>query len=110
MKTTQDFLKGLDKLTFVEHKDKVLYTKEGFDISYELVLMDSLIDSMPIQFQVRVRKDDVHVITWGCSSNDDVILCVKWWQSKEWNVYEHNSSERDLKALNLKDEFNQLIN
>jgi len=108
MKTTQDFLKGLDKLTFIDHKDKVLYTKEGFEISYELILLESLIDSIPIQFQIRVRKDDTHVTTWGCGSNDDVILCVKWWQRKEWNVYQHNSSERDLKRLNLKNEFEKL--
>lgn len=109
METTQDLLNGLDKLTFVDYKDKVLYTKEGFEISYSLELMTHALHIMPIQFQLRVRKGDMHIINWGCGSNEDVALCVKWWQKKEWNAYHHKSDEKDLKLLKLKDEFNQLI-
>ena len=109
MENTQDFLNGLDKLTFVDYKDKVLHTKEGFEISYDLELMGSALNIMPIQFIVRVRKEGVYVTSWGCGNNEDVALCVKWWQKREWDAYTYKSDKKDLKLRELKDQFNQLI-
>ena len=109
MKETQQFLEGLDKLTFVKAKNKTLYTKEGYEISYELELMGGTMLSMPIQFQFRVWKDKEHVMTWGCSSNEDVLLSVRWWQRKEWDMYTSQSDAKDNKRKELKNQFNQLI-
>jgi hypothetical protein len=108
MENTQDFLNGLDKLTFVDYKDKVLHTKEGFEISYALELMSSALHIMPIQFQVRISKDGVYVMTWGCGDNKDVELCVKWWQKREWDAYTYKSDKKDLKLKELRAQFNQL--
>ena len=109
MKETQKFLEGLDKLTFVKGKNKTLYTKEGYEISYALELMGGTMLSMPIQFQFIVRKGKEHVMTWGCGDNEDVLLSVRWWQRKEWDIYTLQSDDKDNRRKELKNQFNQLI-
>ena len=82
MENTQDFLNKLDKLTFIKYENKTLHTAQGFEISYSLQLMEVSMPNMPIQFLFRVKKDNAHVVTWGCDSNESVALSVKWWQKK----------------------------
>ena len=107
---TQDFLNGLDKLTFVKYEDKTLYTKEGFEISYELELMGGALSKYPIQFIFRVRKDSTHIMSWGCEDNDDNIIANIWWQKKESAMHQLKYDNESAKKLELKKEFEKLIN
>jgi hypothetical protein len=106
--TTQDFLNQLDRLTFIKYDNKTLYTLEGFEISYSLELIGVSMPSMPIQFLLKVRKDNVHVTTWGCDGNESVVLSVKWWQKKEWEVYLAESEFASEIKKSLKKEFENL--
>jgi hypothetical protein len=105
---TQNFLDALDKLTFVKYEDKTLHTAEGFEISYSLELIGVTMPNMPIQFLLKVRKDNTHVETWGCDGNESVVLAVKWWQKKEWDIYLADNESEDEKRKELKKEFKQL--
>jgi len=107
---TQDFLNGLDKLTFVKYENKTFYTVEGFEISYEIELNGGAITKYPLQFIFRVRKDNTHVMSWGCESNDDNIISNIWWQKKEAEINKEKYKLEDIKRVKLKNEFNKIIN
>jgi hypothetical protein len=79
---TKKFLDQLDRLTFVSHENKTLQTNEGFEVSYNLELMGGVMTNYPIQFIFRIRKGDVYIATWGCSSNEDNALATSWWLKK----------------------------
>ena len=105
---TQNFLDGLDKLTFVKYEDKTLHTAEGFEISYSLELMGGALSKYPIQFIFRVRKDGMYVQSWGCSDNEDNIIANIWWQRKESAMHQLEYDREDTKKVELKREFESL--
>jgi hypothetical protein len=109
MENTQDFLDQLDKLTFVSNEGKTLHTAQGFDISHSLELMSSgAMHDYPIQFLFRVRKDNVYIMTWGCSSNDDNKLATQWWLKKCYAISDLEYQERFVKEALAKREFQEL--
>lgn len=108
MENTQDFLNKLDKLTFIKHEDKTMHTAEGFQISYSLELLGVSMPNMPIQFQFRVRKEGRYVMTWGCDSNESVLLSVRWWQKKEFDIHISESDKESDKRKALRKEFETL--
>jgi len=65
MRNTQDFIDGLNKLNFVKYDNKTLYTKEGFNVSYEIELNGGALSNYPIQFVFIIRKDEIHIQSWG---------------------------------------------
>lgn len=99
---TQDFLNGLDKLTFVKCDDKTLYTEEGFEIKYELELMGGALSKYPIQFIFRIYREGAYVQSWGCSSNEDNIIANIWWQKKECAMNDLEYSKKDKKTVENK--------
>jgi hypothetical protein len=105
----EDFLNKLDSLTYVREEDNILYTEEGFEIYYEIELMGGRLSKYPLQFIFRVRKDNTHVISWGCSSNEDNIEANCWWQTKVSDIRQIEYDKKDKKREKLKNEFNQLI-
>lgn len=105
---TQDFLNGLDKLTFVKHEDKTFYTEEGFEIKYDLELMGGAISKYPIQFIFRIYKEGAYVKSWGCASNDDNIIANVWWQKKECAMSDLHYSKREKKTVENKRLFESL--
>lgn len=107
---TQDFLNGLDKLTFVKYENKTFYTVEGFEISYEIELNGGVITKYPLQFIFRVRKDNMHVMSWGCESNDDNIISNIWWQKKEADITREKYKLEDIKRNDFRNEFNKITN
>lgn len=109
METTQDFLDKLDKLTYINCEGKTLHTAEGFDVSYEIELMGGKLSKYPLQFIFRVRKNNTHVLSWGCSSNDDNILANCWWQSKVSKVHDLLYDKESKNKSELLNEFKQLI-
>jgi len=108
MKNTQDFLNQLDKLTFVSEEDKTLHTAEGFQISYTIELMGDVMIDYPIKFLFRVRKNDVYIMTWGCSSNDDNKLATHWWLKKCYAISDREYKEKIAKETLAKIEFETL--
>ena len=108
MENTQDFLNKLDKLTFVSEEGKTLHTAEGYQISYSLELMGSSFGNYPIQFIFRVRKGDVYIETWGCSSNDDNKLAVHWWLNKAYAISDLEYEEKYVMETIAKIEFENL--
>lgn len=108
MKNTQDFLMQLDKLTFVSEEGKTLHTAEGFQISYTIELMGNPNTDYPIQFLFRIRKDDVYIMTWGCSSNADNKLATHWWLRKCYTISDRESEEKHVKETLAKKEFETL--
>lgn len=109
MENTQNFLDKLDRLTFVAEESKTLHTAQGFQISFTLELMSSgALHDYPIQFLFRVRKDDVYIMTWGCSSNDDNKLATQWWLKKCYAISDLNYQERFVKEALAKKEFEEV--
>jgi hypothetical protein len=108
MKNTQDFLNQLDKLTFVSEESKTLHTAEGFQISYTIELMGNVMTDYPIQFLFRVRKGDVYIMTWGCSSNDDNKLATHWWLKKCYAISDREYEEKIVVETLAKKEFETL--
>ena len=104
----QDFLNQLDKLTYTKYEDKTLHTEEGFEIYYEIELMGGRLSNYPLQFIFRVRKDDTHVKSWGCDSNEENILANCWWQRKESEVYDSEYAKLSKKKVELLEQFNHL--
>lgn len=77
--STQKFVDGLNKMTFIKREGNTFYTSEGFEVSYELVLLDSLIHkNYPIQFQFYIRKEGVFVTRWGCEDNESNAIASAW--------------------------------
>jgi hypothetical protein len=105
---TQDFLNQLDKLTFVSNEGKTLHTAQGFQVSYTIELMGAPMTNYPIQFLFRVRKDDVYIMTWGCSSNEDNKLATEWWLKKCYMISDLEYEERHVKEVLAKIEFENL--
>ena len=108
MKNTQDFLDQLDRLTFVSEEGKTLHTAQGFQISYSLELMSGAITNYPIQFLFRVRKGDVYIMSWGCSSNEDNKLATHWWLKKCYAISDREYEEKIVKETLAKKEFETL--
>ena len=108
MENTQDFLNQLDKLTFVSEEGKTLHTAQGFQISYSLELMSGVMTNYPIQFIFRVRKDDVYVMTWGCSSNEDNKLATHWWLKKAYAISDLEYQDKYVEETLAKIEFENL--
>ena len=105
---TQDFLNQLDKLTFVSEEGKTLHTAQGFQISYSLELMSGAMTNYPIQFIFRVRKGDVYVMTWGCSSNEDNKLATHWWLKKAYAINDLEYEDKYVEETLAKIEFENL--
>ena len=77
--STQKFVNGLNKMTFIKKEDNTFYTLEGFEVSYELVLLDGFIHkNYPIQFQFHIRKDGVFITRWGCEDNESNAIASAW--------------------------------
>lgn len=77
--STQKFVNGLNKMTFIKKEDNTFYTSEGFEVSYELVLLDGLIHkNYPIQFQFHIRKGGVFITRWGCEDNESNAIASAW--------------------------------
>lgn len=108
MKNTQDFLDQLDRLTFVSEEGNTLQTTQGFQVSYTLELMSGVMGNYPIQFIFRVRKGDVYIMTWGCSSNDDNELATHWWAMKCYAISDREYEEKIVKETLAKKEFENL--
>lgn len=107
---TQNFIDGLNKLNFVKYENKTFYTAEGFEISYELTLMDGYIrDNYPIQFTFYVRKEGVYVTRWGCESNESNVLAVTWVETTRYKIKDAEYKREDDAKEQALAEFNQLI-
>lgn len=106
MENTQDFLNKLNKLTFTKFTDKVLHSMEGFEVSYSIEMTS--MNSIPLQMILRIRKDDVYVTSWGCSSNEDNELVCSWWQKKVSELYNREYTNRSEKEDYFKNQFNKL--
>ena len=107
---TKNFLDGLSKLNFVKHEDNALHTAEGFEISYKLRLMGISMPSSPIQFDLIIRKDNVHITTFSCVSSESVLEAVKWWENKELSMHLSKKHEEDKNKQELIKEFESIIN
>jgi hypothetical protein len=106
---TQNFLDALDRLTFVSNEGKTLHTAQGFQVSYTIELMGNVMTNYPIQFLFRVRKDDVYIMTWGCSSNEDNKLATHWWLKKCYAISDREYEEKIVVETLAKIEFENLI-
>jgi hypothetical protein len=106
METIQDFLNKLDKLSFTSYGDKTLHTEEEFEISHNIEITS--MSSMPLQFIFRIRKENVYVTSWGCSSNDDNSIACNWWQRKITELCNTEYANRSEKQDHFKNQFNKL--
>jgi hypothetical protein len=106
METTLEFLNKLDKLSFTSYKAKTLHTEEGFDISYDIEMTS--MNYLPLQFIFRIRKENVYVTSWGCSSNDDNAFACAWWWRKISELSNREYKNRSEKEDHFKNQFNKL--
>lgn len=104
----EQFLNQLDNLTYIKYKDNTLYTKEGFEIYYEIELMGGRLSGYPLQFIFRVRKNNTHILSYGCSSNEDNIEANCWWQTKVSDMHQLDYDKKDKKRVKFKNQFEQL--
>lgn len=104
---TQDFINKLDKLRFVEYKDKTLRSIGGFEITHELELMGGALSMYPIQFRFRVKKNDTHIMSWGCSSNEENAIAGAWWQKKLYAMQDIEYNAKALDKARLTELFNE---
>lgn len=107
MQNTQGFLNGLDNLTFTKMVDKTLYTIEGFEVSHSIEMLST--KHLPLQIVLRIRKDNVYVTSWGCSSNEDNALVSFWWLKKYGKLNDIEYTNKSEKQEHFKNQFNQLI-
>ena len=105
---TKEFIAGLDKLNFVQFKDRTLLTTSGFEITYETQLMGGALSMYPIQFILRVRKNDTHIMNWGCSSNEDNAIAASWWQKKVYAMDDMEYTRKSENKARLTEAFNEL--
>jgi hypothetical protein len=85
---TQKFIDELNKMTFIKKEGNTFYTSEGFEVSYELVILDGLIrKNYPIQFQFYVRKDGVLITHLGCEDNKANAIASTWVLSTKWKIH-----------------------
>jgi hypothetical protein len=104
----QNFLNGLDKLTFFKHNDKTLHTAEGFQINYSLELCTAAIPNYPITFTFRVWKGSILVNTWDCSSDDDNKIATNWWFKKCRDISYIDYEEKYAEEILAREQFENL--
>jgi hypothetical protein len=104
----EQFLNELDNLTYIKYKDNTLYTKEGFEIYYEIKLMGGRLSKYPLQFIFRVRKNNTHVLSYECSSNEENIEANCWWQTKVSDMQKIKYQKKEKKIAKFRTEFEQL--
>jgi hypothetical protein len=106
---TRNFIDGLNKLNFVKYENKTFYTAEGFEVSYELSLMDGYIrTNYPIQFTFYVRKEGLYVMRWGCESNECNAIAGTWVESTKWGIKDRAYKLEDEAKDKALAEFNKL--
>ena len=97
LNSTQEFLNKLDNITINKVDGKKLigqaYGKE-FTISYTINVMTNLRDGYPIQVIIDVKSNDIHVQSWGCMSNEDNEITLRWFNAKE-REFEDMEYERE---------------
>lgn len=107
--STQKFVNGLNKMTFIKKEDNTFYTSEGFEVSYELVLLDGLIHkNYPIQFQFHIRKDGVFITRWGCEDNESNAIASAWVLTTKWKIKDAEYKREDSAKAKALAEFNRL--
>jgi hypothetical protein len=70
--------------------------------------MGGALSMYPIQFIIRVRKNDTHVMTWGCSSNEDNAIVGSWWLKKVYAMDDMEYTRKNNNKARLTEEFNLL--
>ena len=106
---TREFLKSLDNLNFIKSKGKKLYTEEGYELTYEVRLRKYIDKGIPpMCYVIIIQKDDIHIKSWICNTNEDVALCVKWWDKKAWQALYYNANRNSIKSSKLKEQFESL--
>lgn len=73
MKTAQDFINKLSRLTWVSIDGDSITSEEGFTLSWSHKL-----HSFGFQLIARVTKGDVYIMTWGFESSADEKAFGQW--------------------------------
>lgn len=105
---TQTFVNGLNKLTFISQDENTFLTLEGFTVSYEFKIMDTMNSEYPIQVLFHIRKDNVFVSSWGCYSNECNSIACKWILKTKSKIKDEIYYNEDVKKSDAKKLFNQL--
>ena len=109
--STQDFIDGLNKMKFVRKDDNTFYTADGFEVRYELELLDGLIHrNYPIQFQFYVYKDGLYITRWGCEDNEENAIASAWVLKNKYKIVEDEYNAKDNAKADALDEFKKLTN
>jgi hypothetical protein len=99
-----EFLTKLERLNFTKVDNDTLINDDGFTLSYSTKL-ETLIGSkddckflgLPVQLLFQVRKDNNHVMTWGCEELEDTTMLAKWFVMKRSEL-QHKQNEVDYQA------------
>jgi hypothetical protein len=109
--STQDFVDGLNKMKFVSYDDKSFHTADGFEVRYELELLDGLIHrNYPIQFQFYIYKDGLYITRWGCEDNEANAIASAWVLKNKYKIIEIEYNAKDDAKSDALDELNKLTN
>jgi hypothetical protein len=109
--STQDFIDGLNNMKFVSYEDKSFHTADGFEVRYELELLDGLIHkNYPIQFQFYVYKDGLYITRWGCEDNEANAIASAWVLKNKYKIIEIEYNAKDDAKSDALDELNKLTN
>jgi hypothetical protein len=105
---TQTFVNGLNKLNFISYDEKTFLTLEGFEVSFELKIMDTIQKEYPIQFLFYIKKDGLYISSWGCYSNECNSIASKWVLTTKNKLRDQEYDEQDKQKALAKSLFNQL--
>jgi hypothetical protein len=110
MKTneTQNFVNGLNKLTYISRDGQTFLTLEGFEISYEFKIMETLHGDYPLQILFYIKKDGLYISSWGCYSNECNKVACQWILKTKSKIQDEIYYTEDSKKAEAKKLFNQL--
>ena len=109
--STQDFIDGLNKMKFVSYEDKSFHTADGFEVRYELELLDGLVhNNYPIQFQFYVYKDGLYITRWGCEDNEAYAIASAWVLKNKYKIIEDDYNVKNHAKADALHEFKKLTN
>ena len=95
MEELVDLIAKLDKLSFIEERNKELKTKEGFSmyLSTKLHKSSNEVNLPSIQAILYVKYERQQVAFWGCCNREEEVVLIDWFLSKQNIAKEYEFEE-----------------
>lgn len=91
MKTVQDLIAKLESINWTHEDGKTLISSDGWKLSYDIKFLTDPPHSTdyPVQIVIRVRRNNQHVMTWGCEDNASNRAFVNFYTVAKYKAMEN---------------------